>query len=217
VVAVTVVVTPWAVRNDRLFGHVVAISTNTGDNLCIGFHPGALGGFNQDAVCDTGEFWTDGPAAEYRRDREARSVAMEWIRSDPGALPALSWWKIYYTFRNDEDGLAGIEGYGTDTVLTPGWRTAWLLLANSVYGLIMLSMVVGLVVRSRRALTERNPGVLTAAALTVSGILLPVLFFGDPRFKVPATPLFAIFAATTVVATWERLRVRKTSSPQEAS
>ena len=35
--------------------------------------------------------------------------------------------------------------------------------------------------------------------------LVPVLVFGDPRFKVPATPSFALLAGVAVVAVLDRL------------
>ncbi|MFM7070112.1 MAG: glycosyltransferase family 39 protein, partial [Actinomycetes bacterium] len=71
---------PWAIRNERVFHAFVPFSTNGGDNLCVGFHPGATGGFSIPRYCDTGEFYVDGPAAELRRDRETRRRAVAWIR-----------------------------------------------------------------------------------------------------------------------------------------
>ena len=212
-VGVAVFVVPWAVRNDRVFGEPVLVSTNGGDNLCIGFHPGARGSFHYlPDYCNTGEFWNDGREAELRRNDDTRELALEFIRDEPLALPWLSVRKLFYTYRSDDDGLVANESYGDgggprrlrgggSGSRCPTWPTApsW------------LAAVVGLVVAARRCWSGRgNAAQLALLGLTAAGIVVPVLFFGDPRFKVPSTPLFAIFAGLGVATVLTRWRERTT-------
>lgn len=205
-VAVGMFVVPWAIRNQHVLGSPVFISTNGGDNLCIGFHPGALGGFAVDEYCETGEGRIDGPAAEIRRNAEARQLALDHIREDPLSLPWLSIRKVFWTYRTDDDGLRGNESYGPTGLFGTPWRTVWVTVTAVGYGIIMIAAVGGVVLSWRSAWRKRDPVVLSLYGITIAGgFLVPVMFFGDPRFKVGTTPLFAVFAGLTVATLWNRL------------
>lgn len=203
--ALVVVISPWAVRNHGVFGHVVLISTNTGDNLCVGYQDDATGGFMIRDDCDTGEFYTDGPAAEYRRDVETRRRALEWIADNPEQVPWLSLKKLFQTFRSDSDGMGAVESYGADVFLGSPWRGLWVGLGTLYYAAIMLGALVGAVVVARRAWRRpRDAAALALVASALAGVGVVVVFFGDPRFKVPTTPLFALLAAVALRSWWGR-------------
>ncbi len=206
--AVAALAVPWAIRNEHVLGSAVMVSTNGGDNLCIGFHPGALGGFAVDEYCDTGEGRIDGPAAEVRRNSEARQLALDHIRSEPLSLPWLSLRKLFWTYRTDDDGLRGNESYGTDPLMGYPWRTVWVTITAIGYGAIMLAAIAGVALSWRRSWrTPRDPAVLALYGLTLAGaVVVPVAFFGDPRFKVGTTPLFAVFAGLAAATLWQRAR-----------
>ncbi len=213
VVAVSALVVPWAMRNDRVLGEPVFISTNGGDNLCVGYHPGARGGFAIPEYCDTGETRKEGIDAELRRNSETRDLAMEHIRDDPLSIPWLAVRKLYLTFRTDDDGLRGNESYGDEPLMGSPWRTTWLVFVNTTYAAIMIAAVAGIVLAVPRAFRRpRDAATLGLLAFTLAGVLVPMLFFGDPRFKVPTTPLFALFAGLTIATVVDRLRESSTKS-----
>ncbi len=208
-VGVAAFVIPWAMRNDALLGEPVLISTNSGDNLCVGFHPGARGSFEIPAYCDTGEFWNDGYEAELRRNAETRERAWDAIADAPLSLPWLSVRKLWYTYRTDDDGLVANESYGAVEVLSSPWRGLWLTLSHVAYAAIAIAALVGLVLSTARGVRRpRDAAVLALVGLALAGILVPVLFFGDGRFKVPTTPLFALFAGLAVAEALQRRRAR---------
>ncbi len=212
--ALVLVVTPWAVRNHGVFGHAVLISTNTGDNLCVGYQDDATGGFMIRDACDTGEFYTDGPAAEYRRDVETRRRALEWIADNPEQVPWLSVKKLFQTFRSDSDGMGAVESYGADVFLGSPWRGLWVGLGTVYYAAIMLTALAGLVVVGRRSWRRpRDAAALALVAATLAGVGVVVVFFGDPRFKVPTTPLFAVLAAVALSSWWQRSGPRISRPP----
>ena len=195
VVALAAFVVPWSIRNHSVFGQTVLISTNTGDNLCIGFEPEARGGFSLTERCQSGTNWGRGPAGEFEQDRFGRQRAAEFMLTDPGRLPALSVRKLFYTYLSDDDGLRATEAYGSDPIGAEWFRTAWKVVSNVFYAVVMAAALVGLVIGVRRGWRRRDAALLAAAAVTVTGMLVPVLFFGDPRFKVATAPMFALFAA----------------------
>ncbi len=206
-VGVLLFVIPWAARNKSVFDHWIPVSTNGGDNLCVGFHPGAPGGFSIPEYCETGEFYIEGPEAEYSRDVETRELAIEAIRDDPGALPLLSLRKIQFTFSSDIDGLRGAESYVDDLLLDSTQRRVITDAAGVFYWSVLGASIVGLVMLIGRAVRHGlEDQVWVLIALVFSGLLVPVLVFGDARFKIPMTPLMAILAAFTVDFLWRRIR-----------
>ncbi|MFM7062019.1 MAG: ArnT family glycosyltransferase [Actinomycetes bacterium] len=190
---------PWAVRNAAVFDAFVPFSTNGGDNLCVGFHPGAKGGFAIPKYCDTGEFYLDSTEAELRRDKETRARAVRWIRSHPDELLALSGKKLWITYRTDADGLYAAVSFGSDQFLGDAYRPVQHVV-DVAWGLVLAAAVVGLVVTAFRGWGRRrtDPTGLCIVAATLAGAMVPVLFFGDPRFKLGLAPLIAVLAGVTL-------------------
>ncbi|MFZ4517588.1 MAG: hypothetical protein ACOYOP_04330 [Microthrixaceae bacterium] len=200
-------VVPWMVRNSVVLGSPV-LSTNTGDNLCIGFRDGATGGFAIAAACDTGTRYVDGPEAEVARDEETQRRAFRWITAHPAELPSLSARKLWLTYRNDRDALAAAESYGetprmgatTRRVVGAAFDVAWwTIVATAVTGAVVLA----------RSSERRSVAVVVVVLTTVAGLAVPVLFFGDPRFKMGLAPSVALLAgvgACAAVAAWRERR-----------
>ena len=199
-VALAAFIVPWTIRNQSVFGHPVLISTNTGDNLCIGFEPDARGGFALPEGCRSGTNWGRGPAGEYEQDRFGRQRAAEFVVTDPLRLPALTVRKLFYTYVSDDDGLRATEAYGSDPVGAEWFRTGWKIVSNVFYAAVMVAALVGLAIATLRGWRRRDAALLATVTITLSGMLVPVLFFGDPRFKVATAPMFALLAALT----WSR-------------
>jgi hypothetical protein len=206
---VVLVVMPWTVRNAVVLDGFVPVSTNTGDNLCVGFHEGASGGFQMPPDCDTGEFYTDGPAAELRREEETRRRAIEWATANLGELPGLSVDKVRLTFRTDDDSLFAIESYGADPRFSPearrtlsiGWNAYyWTVMAFAALGgLAAIATTISAALRRRHGRPVDGAGAsgdpLVVLALSLTGVLVPVLSFGDARFKLSIVPCLALLAA----------------------
>jgi hypothetical protein len=196
---VALFVLPWTIRNVVVMDHPVPMSTNTGDNLCIGFHDGATGGFVQTPACDTGGRYVEGPAVEVPRDGVNRDRALRWIADNPLELPALSARKLWITYRSDRDALAAAESYGagplvgdtTRRVVGAGLDLAWWAIAAAA--LMGAASLTGRVVRG--GVAHRSPVLLVLLLVTVSAAFVPVLFFGDPRFKFAIAPQVALLAA----------------------
>ena len=199
-VAVVIVITPWAIRNADVFGEFIPVSTNGGDNLCVGFHPGVTGHFEVPPYCDTGEFYIDGPDAEARRNTETTDLAIEWATDNLGALPALSVRKLWYTYEHDHDALRAVESYEKDRFLASPLRSLLRWTSDLYFYAVMAAAVVGTVLVARRAWPERttNPALTLLLMVTAVSAVVPILFFGETRFKVPATPCFALLAAFAI-------------------
>jgi hypothetical protein len=190
-VAMVVVMLPWVARN-AIAMNTVTLSTNTGDNAAMARYVGSAGDFNYWAnPCFDGRFdGLDRPEYETRTDAHGRSCGLEFVREHPSEEARLWFRRIGATFRNDSDGLAAIESYGDDLFLDRRIREDTRNVANAYAAIVLVAAVPGAWFLLRRG----APGVLVVVA--GAGMLLPVvLFFGDPRFKVPVLPVAAVAVA----------------------
>ncbi len=205
VVGVLVAVVPWSIRNLVVMDAFVPFGTNTGDNLCIGFHDGARGGFAIPEQCATEQHYVDGIDVEVERDGELRGRALEWAADHPGRLPLLTLGKLAATFDGDHDGLRAWESYGEDPHLSDGLRSALRWTSDVYYWVVALAALVGagLVVRDRwrgRDVVAHDATLagLTTVAIALGCVAVPAMSFGDQRFKIPIVASLALLAALAV-------------------
>jgi len=202
---------PWVVRNQDVVGGGTLISTNNGTNLCIGYNAEATGAFGQFAGCDTGERYVDGPDAERRIDVENRRRALDYIAAEPLSIPALTAKKFWATFGTDDDGLRANESFGAVEIMRPGARSVWRAATIGLYVVIMIAAIVGLALSLRRLRPLRQQAAMLTVLMTLAASLaVPLLVFGDPRFKVSFAPQIAVLAGIGCIAAFDRVRA---SSP----
>ncbi len=218
VVGVVIVVTPWSIRNAVALDGFVIVSTNTGDNLCIGFNPGAQGGFGMEPECQTASSYTDGPDQERRRNSELRGRATSWALANPSALPGLALSKLRITFGGDHDGVRAAESYGEDEHLGDATRTFLDGLADTYFFAVLALSIAGMGVILLADWRSRFRGTPVAVRLSLIlvvlfGTLIPVVSFGDQRFKVPITPFLAMLAAVAATRAFEHFRRPGTERP----
>ena len=107
-VAAAGVILPWVVRNSVTFGTVVGISTNSGDDLCIGNNPHATGAYDFVPGCYPDEAVRIGEPQHDSRDRRR---AFDYAIHHPQREVELLFSKTYYTLRDDHDALSVMGTY----------------------------------------------------------------------------------------------------------
>jgi 4-amino-4-deoxy-L-arabinose transferase-like glycosyltransferase len=206
--AAAVVIAPWTVRNAVVMTSPVVISTNTGDNLCIGNNPDATGAFQMPPSCLAGYDHLDRPEYELARDAGGRQLALEFIRERPAEQLRLVPLRLYHTFRNDTDGLFAAESYGADPFIPRPQRMVLEVVADTAWFLTLVLALAALPLALRGRRPDRLFVVLAAGALLVP----PLMFFGDPRFKMPIVPYLVVLAAAA--GCWAVRRARRgTAAP----
>lgn len=200
-VAAMAVLAPWVIRNAVVM-HQVTLSTNTGDNLCMSRRVGGSGSFefpNQRCFPDR---FNDipRPESETQRDAYGRKLAIEFVKAHPGEEVRLVFRRLGHTFDDDADGLAAVESYGDDPFMSRGTRDLLRRTATTYGAVVGLVGVAGLVLLAVR----RTPASLFLVLTGIGMIIPPLVFFGDPRFHVPAVPIAAI-AAGVLVASYRRV------------
>ncbi len=198
---VLVVLAPWLVRNAMVMDRV-ALSTNTGDNLCIGHHDGAPGHFALSDECEPSAPTTSiDPEslrrAEIARDTELTRRAVSWAVRHPldelGLVPR----RIWFTIAPDHEAIDAVESYGADPWLTPASRTLLRITeaASSTRVLVLGSWGLARELRRR----PRATGWWAVVAAIAGPLLSVVVFFGGSRFAVPVVWL-ALLGVGALVA-----------------
>jgi len=185
--AVLAVLAPWVVRNAVVMDRV-ALSTNTGDNLCIGHHDGAPGHFAVTDDCQPSVPMdaTDPESfrrAEIARDAELTRRAVSWAVRHPvdelGLVPRRMW----FTVAPDHEAVDAVESYGADPWLGPTSRNVLRLAEATTSTLVLVLGAWGLVRELRRR--PRATGWWAVVAAIAGPLLSVVVFFGGSRFAVP--------------------------------
>jgi 4-amino-4-deoxy-L-arabinose transferase-like glycosyltransferase len=198
VLAVTVaVILPWSIRNFVVMDAPIGISANLGDDLCMGHHPNAPGHFALPDFCFAGYEHLPRPEYEVRRNDDNIRRAVRFAIDHPGYELKLLSKKARYLWESDHDGLWAVESYGDDPFIDPTLRTVLARVADTFFFVTISLGGLGLLAF---VLPPRDPRrVFTLLALLAfAGV--PLAFFGDSRFHIPAMPLIVFAAAWSVVA-----------------
>jgi 4-amino-4-deoxy-L-arabinose transferase-like glycosyltransferase len=206
--AVVIVLVPWTIRNVHAMRSFVFISTNLGDNLCMSRHAGATGGFQASPACIVSGKGTTTPCYEIKANRTNIRRATRFVRDHPLHEARLVFLQAYRTIKNDNDGLAASESYGSSRFTPSGLRRAPEIFADLYFIAALVLAVLAVPVLARRGRPWHLFFLLAAVALAVQ----PLIFFGDPRFHVPVLPFLAILAAVTLSRSRSAFAARRGSA-----
>jgi hypothetical protein len=204
------VVAPWAVRNTRLQGLPVIVDTMGGLNLRMGNYEFTPHDRIWDAVSQKGaQSWIvglpphppgGGEWTEGWKERWAREQAIAYMRAHPG----LTLWRAVIKFGDfwalDRDFVAGIQ---RGLFQPPAWAAAVASVAITVaFPLFIGLAIVGVCLAPPS--DWRSHVLIILLVLFVTA--LHSVVFGHPRYRLPLTPLLAVYAGAAVSArAWRRL------------
>jgi len=197
VLALTVTVTPWVVRNSLLHHKLTGIETSMGYNLYLGYHPQGNGSFVFGPSLDLLTILDDA-----KRDKVGTQQAIEFIKSEPERFIPLAVNRLGYFFGLEKRVL--MYFYSNDII---GYVPLPLLLTISAILLlpfifISTSGALGL------SLLRWKPEHILLVLLFVSYILPHVLILSEDRFHLALVPYIAILAAQFWNGGWIALSAR---------
>ncbi len=187
------VISPWTLRNYRVFDSFVPVATSGGTALYMGNNPKATG---RDQNIEELLPILALPRAPHQLeiDKEAKSAAIAWITAHPWQVVALMPKKIWYLWARDGEGEWGFEaGYAryVDQVLT--FRTLrWI---NQFYYLALMMLSVLAVYQLRRRPGDRNQWWYLGVIVVLHTTIVSMIFTGQPRYHFPAMPWVCMYAA----------------------
>lgn len=194
-VLMAAVVLPWSARNYRVFGEIVPISTNGGLTLLTGNNPSARGDYTPDDAL-VKEVPRD-VANQVAADHLATSLALNWVRSHPGAAAALLPRKVWRLWAPDGEGEWSYQkGYPSYERYKIIFRTVRVI--NQIYYVLIMGLFFASIYYWPRR-EERSPAQITGYLLVLYTTLISMVFSGQSRFHFPMMPWIAMYAAWTLV------------------
>ena len=193
-VPIMLLIAPITIRNYQIHGKLILISTNGGVNFFLG-HGGTERLKNQ--VRNLPETWTEddliGISPRTQPEEEALFYRLGWqymrghilptARAVPGKLLNMYWASDYWPASRPQAQILR----SVDAVF---WRLA--LLPLSLVGLLAF-----------RGHELRGAALLYL--IIVSTVAIPLVFWAQPRFRMPVVPLFITLAAGAVGVFYQRL------------
>jgi hypothetical protein len=188
----------WTIRNDRLLGRPVPVSTNGGINFWLGNYPGvkASTGNREDVpgMKETREAIWGAAANEVERDRAFSAKAREYIAADPGRFVVLSLAKAVYLWALFPEPMT------QDRPRFALEKAASLL----SYGVLLPFALVWLA----RSLRRSRSAVLVALLFVVYTAVHAVVI-SKVRFRLPLDTFVIIYGCGGMVALYDRVRRRR--------
>jgi 4-amino-4-deoxy-L-arabinose transferase-like glycosyltransferase len=196
-VAIAVLV-PWTIRNAVRLHGFVPVATNLGETLCIGHQPDATGGLVGDTAYCVGRYdyaHITTPHLEIVRNRHAFDQGTKYALHHPVDEGRLLFWRGYFLFQDDHDGLDAVEPRGPQHSFIP--RRPRLVLAT-VADAWFFAVAVLAAFSLPRWFGRRRGDRLLVITTALGLLLVPLELYGLPRFKVPLEPFLALGAAVTI-------------------
>ena len=100
-------------------------------------------------------------------------------------------WRTELAYAHDTSGLEDFRDH-----MDPRWYGVAAALSDGVSYVVLGFAAIGVVVVVRR----KRPDGWFLLASTVAFAVVPIILFGDPRYRVPAEPLFIILGAAGLCA-----------------
>jgi hypothetical protein len=209
-----IVMLPWTLRNFRVFGEVVPVSTNGGMTLLTGNNPSARGGYTEDDPLVTTLVRT--VATQLQVDREARARAQKWIAENPSRFVALMPLKLFRLWAPDgEAEWAYQDGYARYDQYRLVFRTVRVI--NQIYYTALLlgfAWAAALMFLRRATISQRAIDWWALPyALALFPSLIALVFSGQSRFHYPVMPFVAMSCAGLLTRQATRTAPESSSSP----
>jgi hypothetical protein len=174
-------ITPWLIRNDRLFGQPVFLRTNFGAELRMGNGPYADGTWQSylHPTSNLAEFQKYQQMGELAYVRQRKEEAVQWIKGNPGMFAVVSFRKFVYYW------------YGVPKEVSPAWLGP---IKNSLFAASSLLTLFGLVL----AIRQRRPHAWLFFWLLLLYPMVYYVVFPHARYRHPIDPEITILAVFVI-------------------
>lgn len=197
IVLAGVVVAPWTMRNERLLGHRVVVSTNGGITLFTGNNDSARGDFTpEDPAVRALDARTDLDEVEW--DALAGREGIAWIASNPGRFIGLMPLKAFRLWAPDGEGEWAYQGgyarYAEHVALFRSVRYA----NHLFYVMLLTGFAIFTVHSGWRRWRWRPAGEgwagwwLLPCGIAAYPTAIALVFSGQSRFHFPVMPFMCI-------------------------
>lgn len=204
-VIMMIIIFPWTLRNHRVLGHWVLISTNGGDVFYRANNPLATGGYtSSDPIFSN--------LGEIEAGKLGYQLGEQWIRTHPAAFLKLGLQKQVLFLGDDAHGVyetlkRGLGIGGIRYALLKAW-------ANLFWWLLWIAIVVGMVaLRGQRVLKQPAIQLLMLSFLYL--FCIHSIFESNGRYHVPLLVVLAVLASgLTIARPAEKTQASRENAPE---
>lgn len=196
-ITMTILITPWAVRNYNLFGEVVLISTNGGPVFWMGNNPDSKGEYMplpEDLV-----FESETDRADY-----FKSEAIKYIKEEPGIFAKRLAKRFVDYYRSENIGvnwnIAGIKQQGFEQAVVP-----LKLISTAFWILLVILAVYGAIKLIRNDGFYNTLTMTPIFALIAYNTALHTIIASGDRYHFPIIPFIGLLAAYALVEIKDRI------------
>lgn len=199
-VVVLAVVAPWTYRNYIVFEHFILVSTNGGMSLLSGNNPSVVGDYSRD-YSDADPLFKQVDFSvmdQVAADRRARTLAIEWIKDNPGTFLGLIPKKFFRFWVPDGEAewqyQRGTPWYDQYTI--------WFRLVRILNQVFYIVILIFFAVSIWKIFKEKPASPLyIGPTIAVFFTLLSLVFSGQSRYHFPVMPFIMIYAAWVIIQT----------------
>ncbi|MBW4679373.1 MAG: glycosyltransferase family 39 protein [Microcoleus vaginatus WJT46-NPBG5] len=200
-VLMAVLIAPWSIRNTRVFGQFVTISTNGGANFWMGNNPKSTGGY-MPLPPETKEM------NEAQRDKYLKSIATTHVKEQPLLFLRRTITRLIDTHSRESIGIGwnekGLTARYGSSILLP------LKIINQIYWLLVLGLALtGIVL-----LYQQHGWIVVAHPVVVIWgyfAAIHAVIVAQDRYHFPSIPMIGILAAFTLAYWFDRKQKLKNS------
>lgn len=195
VLLILLVALPWTIRNDRMLGAPVMVSTNFGPNLWMGNNPDSTGGYMP--LPPEVETMSEIERAEFLKEE-----AKTFIRENPGHALKLAAIKLFKLNNRETIGVVW-NGDALEPTIGGTGMTLLKLIATGYWYLILVGGFAGIAVlvgRTGWLAGFFNPPVALWGYFTA----LHAVVVAEDRYHMPSSAFIGMLAAVAAVALWRR-------------
>lgn len=204
-VAALLTILPWTIRNYRVTGGFILISSNGGGNLWSANNDAAQGQYTE-------WVWVH-LFTHAENDLQLQRMGMEhglaWIRNNPGrfALLACKKFALFWATDHEIAWWATVHcGYGEDNPIG-----CWMIgLSNGHYLATMLAAVAAVFLLRRRLITDGRWSVLPGLLICYTAVHM--VFESQGKYRFVLTPLLCLLAAMVIAVGRSRASEQDSSS-----
>lgn len=198
-ITMTILITPWAVRNYDLFDEFVLISTNGGPVFWMGNNPDSTGEYMP--LPENLEFDSETERADY-----FKSEALKHIKEEPGIFAKRLIKRFVDYYRSENIGvnwnIEGIKQQGLDKTVLP------LKLISSGYWvlLVLLAVYGGIGLIRSEGFYNATTATPIIALIGYNTVLHTIIASGD-RYHFPIIPFIGLLAAHALFKIKNRMQI----------
>jgi len=199
----SLLISPWIIRNYNIFNTFIPVSTNGGYNLYVNNNSYATGGWQDPFKIpgtpllkykhDNDEFWD-----EVKVDKLGKKLAFEWIINHPGDFVRLGLIKLYRTFIMSND----VEWAIYEVERSGEFKHKNVLnnIARTVHYILLALITFYFVFLFRNVIKGRRTDYIHLIILLNIAFYMAIVFVfeGQPRYSFPLVPLYSIMVSWTL-------------------